>query len=137
MLRFLKKFAWAGLLAGTVQGAFGFSMLGPFDTWQVEQLAYHTLFVGFNEGPASLADPPIFGPMDLGEEYRWNIPVVYYSYDQSFLDYFGSNGVAAVDQAMAILNGLTNVSSYSSDLSEFPFGARRENYTAEALALTD
>src|SRR6266700_864743 len=137
MLRFLKKFAWAGLLAGTVQGAFGFSMLGPFDIWMVDQLGYLRGFAGFNEGPAGVLDIPLGGPMTLGDEYRWNIPVLYYSYDQSFLDYFGSNGVYAVDQAMAILNGLTNVSSYSPDLSEVPQQALRINFRAQALGLFD
>ena len=33
---------------------------------------------------------------NLGEEYRWNSPVVTYSYDESLLNYFGSNGVVAV-----------------------------------------
>ena len=31
---------------------------------------------------------------NLAEEYRWNSPVLTYSYDESFLNYFGSNGVA-------------------------------------------
>ncbi len=137
MLRFLKKFAWAGLLAGTVQGAFGFSLLGQFDTWQVTQLSYDRGFTGFNEGPATVGDAPIGGPMNLGEEFRWNIPVLYYSYDQSFLDYFGSNGVFAIDQAMAILNGVTNVSSYSAELSEVPLEATRINFRAQALGLLD
>lgn len=75
--------------------------------------------------------------MNLGEEYRWNKPVLYYSYDQSFLDYFGSNGVAAVDAALAMFNKLTNVSFYSEDLSEFPLREARMNYTASALHLFD
>src|SRR5438552_108332 len=79
ILRFLKKFAWSALLAGMVQGAFGFSMYGQFDFWQVDQLSYQTAYSGFNEGPFGLADAPLGGPMNLGEEYRWNIPVLYYS----------------------------------------------------------
>jgi len=60
------------------------------------------------------------GPKNLGEEYRRNTPVVYYSFDANFLDFFGSNGVAAIDSAVAIINSLTNVSQYSEDLAEFP-----------------
>jgi hypothetical protein len=75
--------------------------------------------------------------MNLGEEYRWNIPVLYYSFDQSFLDYFGSNGVYAVEQAIALLNGLTNVSSYSADLSEVPQETTRTSYRGQALGLLD
>ncbi len=48
---------------------------------------------------------------NLGEEYRWNSPVVTYSYDESFLNYFGSNGVVAVEKAMGILNAIPPASS--------------------------
>ena len=75
--------------------------------------------------------------MNLGEEYRWNIPVLYYAFDQTFLDYFGSNGVFAIEQAMAILNGVSNVSSYSASLSEVPQEATRFNFRARALGLLD
>ena len=112
-------------------------MLGPFDTWQVTQLSYQTRFSGFNDLPAIVNDAPIGGPMNLGEEYRYNIPTINYAFDQSFLDYFGSNGVFAVEQAIAILNSISNVSSYSSDLSEVPLEATRENSRAHALGLID
>ena len=42
-----------------------------------------------------------------------------------------------MEQAFAILNGLTNMSSYSPDLSEFPLGASHINYQAENLHLLD
>ena len=48
---------------------------------------------------------------NLGEEYRWNSPVLTYSYDESFLNYFGSNGVVAVEKAMEILNSIPPASS--------------------------
>jgi len=62
---------------------------------------------------------------------------MYYTCDANFFDYFGSNGVYAVDQAFAIFNSLTNVSSYSQQLTEFPLEATSINGTAEALGLTD
>ena len=78
----------------------------------------------------------IGAPKNIGEDYRRNTPVLYYAFDENFLDYFGSNGVWAVDQAFAILNNsLTNVSSYSADLSEIPLEAKRFNQTAGALNL--
>jgi hypothetical protein len=124
MLQFLKKFAWAGLLALMVQGASAFSLLGPFDVWQTTILSY--------QQPGDLG-----GPQNLGEEYRYNIPVLYYAADTSFVDYFGSNGIIAIDKATAILNSLSKVSSYSSNLSEFPQEATRFNFRAQALGLTD
>jgi len=48
---------------------------------------------------------------NLGEEYRWNSPVLTYSYDESFLNYFGSNGVVAVEKAMALLNSIPPAST--------------------------
>ena len=48
---------------------------------------------------------------NLGEEYRWNSPIVTYSYDESFLNYFGSNGVVAVEKAMTILNNIPAASA--------------------------
>ncbi len=47
---------------------------------------------------------------NIGEEYRWNTPLLTYAYDESFLSYFGSNGVVAVDDAMRMLNAIPPVS---------------------------
>ena len=101
MLRIARIIACLALLALGTQPAAGFSLLGPLanspDTWQIPDIGY------------GLAED-IGAPKNLGEEYRWNTPVIYYAFDQSFLDYFGSNGVWAVEQAIAVLNGLTNFS---------------------------
>jgi hypothetical protein len=32
------------------------------------------------------------GAMDLNEEYRWNVPVIYYGFDETFLAAFGHLG---------------------------------------------
>jgi hypothetical protein len=137
MWQLLKRTWWVWLCAGSIQSAAAFSMLGPFDTWQVTQLSYDRGFVGFSEGPAIVGDAPLGGPMNLGEEFRYNIPILNYAFDQSFLDYFGSNGVFAIEQAIAILNNISNVSAYSSDLSEVPIESTRVNYRANALGLLD
>src|ERR1035437_6521945 len=97
----------------------------PNVSWQSPTIGYNVY--GYDMG----------APHDLGEEYRWNTPTIYYTYDQSFLDYFGSNGVFAVDQAVAILNGLTNFSRYSANLNEVPLETRRVNYSAQTLHLFD
>lgn len=47
---------------------------------------------------------------NIGEEYRWNTPLLTYAYDESFLSYFGSNGVVAVDNAIRMLNAIPPVS---------------------------
>src|ERR1043166_404187 len=124
MLRFAKRICWVAMLGLGVRCASAFSLLGPFEAYQVTELTYR---VGGDIG----------GPHNLGEEFRRNTPVIYYSYDANFLDYFGAKGVAAVEQAMAIFNAVTNVSRYSYELTEFPLEAFGENYTAEALTLID
>jgi hypothetical protein len=117
---------WLGVLAAGLPGAQAFSLLGPPEAYQVPDLGYMVPL---------RAD--IGAPKNIGEEYRRNMPVLYYAFDQNFLDYFGSDGVRAVDQAFAILNSLTNVSSYSADLSEVPLSVKRFNQTAGALNLID
>jgi hypothetical protein len=151
MRQMIKQFFWIALLACGWQSAWGFALLGPVgnggDAWQVQEIGYNPL--ANSGGPNidySFRDPLLTGPKNLGEEYRRNVPVMYYACDANFLDYFGSNGVAAVDQAFAILNnaftnnptGMTNgLDGYSSGLSEFPLSSQTENYQASALSLYD
>jgi hypothetical protein len=141
MVRKLKRLICCCLVLGSTQGGWAFSLLGNFDAYQVASLGYlvgdslalrpTTDELGF------LVDAPLGGPMNLGEEYRWNIGRINYAFDSNFLDYFGSNGVYAVEQAIAILNALTNVSAYSQDLSEVPLESTRGNFRAGALGLLD
>jgi hypothetical protein len=116
------------LLAGGLVAAWAFSPLGPTgnggDAWQ-------TAVINYPRGGA------LGSAKNIGEEYRRNTPVMYYGYNANFLTYFGSNGVAAVDDAYAVLNSLTNVSSYSASLSEFPLYSQHVNFTAQSLFLTD
>lgn len=80
--------------------------------------------------------PGDIGPAgNLGEEYRWNVPVVVYTFDASFLDYFGSAGVAAVEGAIEILNSLPPASQINP--SDFPVEAAQMNFQAQSLGLLD
>lgn len=124
MVRILKHCLWLTVLIFGTERMGAYSLLGRFEAYQTATLTYQ---VGGDLG----------GPQNLGEEYRRNTPVIYYTFDQNFLNYFGSNGIAAVEQAFEIMNGLTNVSSYSTDLNEFPLEAQRYNFRAQALSLTD
>jgi hypothetical protein len=142
MSRFLnlcgRWMVWLGLAIAPLSAS-AFSLLGQAETWQTPNIGYEK-FVYVNlpaSGWVIFGDDFAWHPHNLGEELRGNNPVLYYSFDQSFLDYFGANGVAAVDAAMAVFNNLTNVSSYSSDLHEFPVEESRVNYTASALHLFD
>ena len=127
----------AAVLSGLLQSVLAYSLGGPIanggDAWQVQALSY-------NE-PGDLN-----APKNLGEEFRRNTPVIYYTYDQTFQDFFGSSGIASVDKAFTILNiaftnspsGLTNgLDGYSTVLSEFPLETRHINYQAQALGILD
>ncbi len=163
MLRFLKQTVWcAGLVIGC-QSALGFALIGPIpvsgqpDGYQVPGIGYGIgglIVIGTGtatfstlggyapqsdfEAPALVIPHSDIGtPKNIGEGYRRNTPVLYYSFDASFLNFFGPDGAAEVDKAMAIYNGLTNVSSYSADLSEFPDDSRRINTRAATATLLD
>jgi len=107
----------AVLLALSVARVGAFSLLGPYASWMTPTLGYQQ-------------EDDIGGPMDINEEYRWNVPVVTYGFDQSFVDYFGSNGVAAVEQAIGVINDLPPASSIV--LTNFPLESMRVNPLAAA-----
>ena len=160
MLRFLKQTVWYASLIIGCQSAFGFALLGPIpaagnpDAYQIPAIGYGIgglIVIGgpFSTlggyAPASDFEAPaliiphsdIGTPKLLGEGYRRNTPVLYYSFDESFFNFFHDGGEAEVDKAMAIFNSLTNVSSYSPDLSEFPLDSRRINTRAATTTLLD
>lgn len=153
MRQVIKKVLWIGLLSLGPQAAWAFSLIGPDnqytggtgalpanfgDSWQIQELGYNPIgLVNGGITPLNVLYPLAIGPKNLGEEYRRNTPVLYYAANANFLDYFGSNGVVAIDQAFAILNALTNVDSYSPGLTEFALNTEQVNYQAQALLLTD
>lgn len=125
------------MLAFGLQGAWAYVPSGPVgnggDSWQTPSIGYGL-------------DGDVNAPKNIGEEYRRNIPVMFYSYNANFLDFFGSNGVVAVDSAFSLVNnaftnnpsGLTNgLDGYSANLQEFADNAQSLNFEAQALGLTD
>jgi hypothetical protein len=111
-----------GLGLAVSPGAHAFSLIGPYESWmQTSNDFRHSWDIG--------------GPMNLGEEYRWNVPVLTYAFDPSFLDYFGSNGVYAVEQAIQILNALLPASQLHP--TNYPTSATLVNYQAQANGLVD
>ena len=119
------------LLIGFSKSAQAFSLLGPFATWQIPSLNYGSDIASLS------ASGDLGGPMNLGEEYRWGSPVVVYGFDSTFVEYFGQEGVKAVESAMKVLNDLPAVSAMSPGLTEFPLATTRYNYTAQQLRLRD
>src|SRR6185503_15818167 len=113
--------------------AHAFALLGPLDAyanlpgnsanWPIPRIGYNV----FNTD--------IGVPVNLGEEYRWHKPTVTYAFDQSFLNYFGQQGVEAVEAAVKVLNDLPAASDMN--LYAFPLENKRLNGTAQQLGVLD
>src|ERR1044071_3325571 len=121
MRQFIKLILLA--LVFDAQVSWAYSLLGPLgnggDSWQIAQNGFNPL-TSPPANPYGFVDDLLVGPKNIGEGYRRNTPVMYYTYDDNFMGYFGSSGSNAVDKAFAILNSLTNVDNYSGALTEFP-----------------
>jgi hypothetical protein len=143
MTRTLQIICATLMLAAGTRSALAFSMVGPPEPFQTgtgtsgtglgydrtEEFNYPFTFYTsfFPDWQAA--------PKNLGEGYRWNIPILYYTYDSTFLNYFGAHGERAVDSAFRILNDLPPASQM--DINDFPLDEIRFNYTAAALHLYD
>ena len=106
----------------SVQNSRAFALLGPYADWMTPTNGYFPFF-------------DIGGPMNIGEGYRWNVPVVTYAFDPSFVSAFGTNGEAAVESAIAILNNLPPASQL--DPSNFPLNTTEINFHAQTNSLSD
>ena len=104
--------------------AHGFALEGPND------VSYQTGALGYNGGRA---------PQTLGEEYRFNIPVLTYGFDSSFINYFGTNGIRAIEAAFRQVNDLPAVSLVTDQVltNNFPLSSQGINPTATSLSLLD
>ena len=121
-----------------VQQAGSFALLGPRGQAAGAIDGFEQPIIGYQLGG------DIGTPKNLGEEFRRNTPVMYFTMDANFFDYFGSHGSNAIVQAFEQANNIfTNssgqsvgVSEFNSDLSEFPLSALEFNYQAQALQLS-
>src|ERR1039457_6056328 len=140
MLQMIKRYFWIAPLASGLQTSWGFALLGPLtlangaDALQRVVIGYDLPYTDdFLPGdPEFLGD--IGGPRNIGEEYRRNVPVLYYTYDQTFLNFFGADGAGAVDGAYAIMNSVPKADKM--DLSQYPLVSTQPNFTAHADFLT-
>ena len=84
---------------------------------------------------------------NIGEEYRWNTPLLTYAYDESFINYFGENGILAIEDAIELLNSIPAASTLrtnyppanrmSTNLWNFPVRPDRYHARADTLQLID
>jgi len=126
------------LVFGLTRSVWAFSLGGPIanggDSWQSPVIGYGVVGSGLS------------APKNIGEGFRRNTPVMYYAFDANFVDFFATNGEAAIQTTFAILNntftnnpiGIANgLDGYSSALSEFPLNSLHFNYQAQALGMFD
>jgi hypothetical protein len=111
-----------------IQHASAFVNTGPAQAFETPALDYITHYW--------YDDTEIGAPQNFDEGSRLNVPIITYAYDATFLEFFGTQGVAAVDAAMAEMNKLPAASSVklSNFLTQDNEGI---NYTAQAIGLTD
>jgi hypothetical protein len=107
-----------------------FSLLGPYESWMQISNCFQLPVTVLYWKPGDVG-----GPMCISNGYRWNVPVVTYGFDQSFLNFFGTNGVAAVEGAIEILNELPASSSVV--LTNFSDDSQLINAQAQAQSLYD
>src|SRR5688500_18829102 len=80
--------------------ASAFSLGGPLsgdpggEAWQTVRIGYSDSGTGLNGS--------LMSPKNLTHEYRRNVPVLTYAFDPTFINYFGTTGIAAVHAAAAI-----------------------------------
>jgi hypothetical protein len=147
MLRHLKTFLALLFVMALAPQGWAFSLWGATETWQTTALSYLTRYF-YSPVPSPYNQPPVTpgnvpytelgGPKNIQQGSRLNVAVITYGFDYTFLDYFGVDGVKAVDAAFAILNHLPSASSATPDLTEFiTDGNQQINYTARALCMLD
>lgn len=110
-----------GMVASVAVGgsAHAFSLAGPPASWMTADMNYD----------------PALAPMTPGEGYRYNSPVVVYGFDQSFIEFFGAEGVDAVESAIKIMNDLPAASAL--DPANYPQSTARVNQSARRFRLLD
>jgi len=123
MQRLLKSITIAAGTLVVSGNLLGFSLQGPLAEWMTTRLGYDLNAAQFG------------GPMVIGEEYRWNVPQIYYGFTPEFIHYFGAHGIAEIDRAFAKLNALPAASVMKPEA--FPLTSQRVNHRAQALGITD
>jgi hypothetical protein len=131
MRRFLFQLVLLGVMFTTRFDGFGFALSGPSMPYQVA--------LGPGGSPhAFAAYRTVLNPQARDEEYRWNVPVITYGFDQPFFNYFGTNGINSIEENFKILNNLPPVSQITDQvLSNYLFSVEDVNAQAIALRIID
>lgn len=122
MRRFLICLLMAAGLAGSVPRSAAFTLIGEIPAW-------------FTDNAGLIPPSDVYGPVNLGEEYRWPVPTLNYAFDESFVNYFGQKGIDEVEKAIKILNDLPSMSSVN--INAYPMHTLRMNWRARDLGMLD
>ncbi len=131
----ITRYSWSLLASvGLSVSTQAFSLIGIADPSQVFAIGYFANGVGIRSYDQQ---GDLGGPRNLGSEFRWSSPIITYGFDATFLDYFGTNGVIAVEKAIKVLNDLPAASKMTPGLTEFPLRTAGANFAAQRLHLFD
>ena len=123
MTRFLLTIITLIVFCGN-QTTEAFSLAGPRPPWMLEA------------PPSSAACySGTTGPMNIDEEYRVNVPVLFYGVTADFASYFGLRGIEEMRKAVALLDGVPTSEQIS--VEDYPNQGYRVNHRARALGLVD
>ncbi len=125
MKRLLLAFLlWIGLWAAPETEAF--VLVGPMEASEIASGG-----IDFNY------TDDLGGPKDLKTFFRWNIPLLTYAFDASFMQYFGLEGREAVKEAFTAVNDFFHNDEYSGvsalEMTQHGF---RSNYNTTWLNTT-
>ncbi len=93
--------------------------------------------IGGGQVPAFNFTDDMGAPQPIKEFFRWNMPYLTYSFDASFVQYFGLEGMVAVNEAVNVVNNFFSNDAYqgvsSMDLARHGF---LSNYNSHAINVT-
>ena len=94
--------ALAGILAANANA---FVLVGPRHADE-NTLTFNDTGGALQSNPVASANlqDDLGGPKRIDEFYRWNTPRLTYGFDATFVQFFGESGIAAVNDAMNVLN---------------------------------
>ena len=94
--------ALAGILAANANA---FVLVGPRHANE-NTLTFNDTGGTLQSNPVASANlqDDLGGPKRIDEFYRWNCPSLTYGFDATFVQFFGESGIAAVNDAMNVLN---------------------------------
>lgn len=136
LVQFAKAFSLIGIAPAAGSGYYSFTVPAVTDQFGAGVVRTQAEYV-------NMVDPMGF-PVDIKEFYRWNYPYLTYSFDASFVQFFGEAGMTAVHNAMSVLNdffsnetrsGISRMNLYEE--YDGLFKTWKFNPTANATSVTD